>query len=526
MKRVHVVEQSVSSVNRRRVIVRGWLAVTFIFLLLFTSTAPPVLAQNAGGWAPDERVPGYLDDTFTPFLVADQNRTVHVFASQWVGISPRQLAIVYRQWSLTGGWTKPVDIFLPFAGQAQIQGAFLDSSGIMHVIYWAGTARESYIFYSKAPVANADQSSAWSPSIAIGEEAVEPASAALAGDDQGNLIVIYTGNLDGAGVYEVHSKNSGNTWSKSRSVFFTYDVGIVPFSLRLFMGQAGRLHAAWNVVTNRGVDMSLHYARYDVAQEEWTESVMLNKRIDIKEYFGPSFPSIVDNGKDVVIMYNNGSPLSSRPVPAGRPVQMVSVSNDGGDTWRDPVVPFYRLLGRSGEHSLVVDSNHVVHALFTQRIEFTVDGVNREIGGMWHSSFQGGIWSDPDRFITSHAPHDVRAVVSQGNVLLVVWREDPGAEQQHGVWFSYTTLDSPELPIVVPPTPILVENALTPIPDFSSGSTDVVVSATERPGINLEGAPTGVASNPAGPLIIALIPVLLVLAVVVVMYRIYRGRNN
>ena len=509
----------------RRSVVRGWFTAAFISLLLVTSTPLPAMAQKASGWVPDQRVPGYLDDTFTPFLLADQNRNVHAFASQWVGTSPRQLAIVYRRWSLTGGWTKPVDILLPPVGEAQIQGAFLDSSGIMHVIFWAGNSKEAYIFYSRAPVTNADQSSAWSPPYVIGEKAVEPASASLAGDDQGNIIIIYTGNLDGAGVYEVHSKDSGNNWTKSRPVFLTYEIGLVPYSLRLYLGQEGQLHAAWNVVTNKGVDMSLHYARYDVKQEEWTEPVMLNKRIDIKDYFGPSFPSIVDNGEDVVIMYNNGNPFSGRPVPAGRPVQMVNVSNDGGQTWRDPVVPFYRLLGRSGEHSLVVDSNQVVHALFTQRIEYVENGANREIGGMWHSSYQDRIWSDPDRFITSHAPHDVRAVVSQGNVLLVVWREDPGAEHQHGVWFSYTILDSPELPVVIPPTP-LSNDTLIPTPDFASGSTVVAVPTTETPVINLEGAPTGIASNPAGSLIVALVPVLLVLAGVVMMYQFYRSRTK
>ena len=36
-----------------------------------------VQADGVGQWAPDARVPGYLDDTFTPFLVADQDKTVH-----------------------------------------------------------------------------------------------------------------------------------------------------------------------------------------------------------------------------------------------------------------------------------------------------------------------------------------------------------------------------------------------------------------------------------------------------------------
>ena len=516
---------SMMTMTLRKRISRGWFAATIALLLLTAGFIPSAHAQDpTGGWMPDDRVPGYLDETFTPVLVADQHHTVHAFASQWVGQSDRQLAVVYRQWTLAGGWTKPVDILLPPLGGTQVQGAYLDSSGILHVIFWAGTSREAYIFYSQAPVANADQGSAWSDPLPVGWRAVDPSSAGISGDDKGNLVVIYAGNIDGPGVYETHSNNSGSTWTKARSIFLTSESGLVPFSLRLFMGTGGQLHAAWNVVTNRGSDSSLHYARYDVETEEWAEPVMLNKRIEIKDYFGPSFPSIVANGEDVVIMYNNGNPFSGRPIPPGRPVQMVNVSNDGGQTWQDPVVPFYRLLGRSGEHSLVVDSAGHIHTLFTQRIEYVENETNREIGGMWHSSYKAGVWSDPDRFVTSHAPHDVRAVVSQGNVLLVVWREDPGAENPHGVWFSYTVLDSPELPVVTPPATVIETPVLTTGPELGANNPQDI--PTDMPQINLDGSPVGLTNNPAGPLLIAMAPVILILIAVILVYRIYRNRGQ
>ena len=513
--------------NDKGYIVRNFLFAVLIGFLLLISGTPYVKAQKVIQWVPDERVPGYLDDTFTPFLLADQNRTVHAFASQWVEVSEyeRKLAIVYRQWSVMGGWTKPVDVLVSPSGDARIHGAYLDSSGIMHVIFWGGSAKDANIFYSQAPVANADSSSAWSPPTVIGERAIDPSSAVLAGDDQGNLIVVYTGNIGGAGVYEVHSNDFGINWTKSKPVFLTNDFNLVPYSLSLYMGQAGKLHAAWNVVTNKGVDISVHYARYDVVENQWSEPVLLNKRIESEDYFGPSFPSIVDNGKNVVIMYNNGNPFSGRPVEPGRPVQEVSMSDDGGISWNDPAVPFYRHLGRSGEHTLVVDSNNVVHALFVQRIEYTVDGEYRLIGGIWHSSLQGGVWSDPDRFITSYAPHDVRGVISQGNVFLAVWREDPGAERQHGIWYSYTILDSPELPVVIPPTR-LSDSVLTPTPASGSASALISTPATEIPMISMDNIPSGITSNPAVPLVIAIVPVALILIGVIVMYRFYHNRNN
>ncbi len=67
--------------------------------------------------------------------MADHNRTVHAFVSQWVQDGSRRLAIVYRQWTLKGGWTRPVDIILAPTGNAGILGAFLDATDHLHIIY-------------------------------------------------------------------------------------------------------------------------------------------------------------------------------------------------------------------------------------------------------------------------------------------------------------------------------------------------------------------------------------------------------
>lgn len=513
--------------NTRRRILRVCFILIFIGILLVASGIPRAKAQTTGQWSPDQRVSGYLDDTFTPFLLADQNHTVHAFATQWVEVNnERQGAIIYRQWSLMGGWTKPVDVLLSPVGDAQIQSAYLDSLGYIHLIFWTSNNNgASFIYYSKVPAAMADISSAWSYPISIADSALDPASAALAGDGQGNLIVIYSGKHDGAGVYEIHSSDSGETWSNPTSVFLTYDTTLVPFSLRLFMGKTGQLHAAWSVVTNTGVDVSLHYARYDVAKNQWTQPVMLNKRLELQDYFGPSFPSLVDTGKNIVIVYNNGNPFSGRPVNPGRPVQEVSLSSDNGQTWNEPVVPFYRLVGRSGEHTMVVDSNGIAHTLFVQRVEYEVDGIYKIYGGVWHSELQDGVWSDPDRFVTTVSPHDIRAVVSQGNVLLAVWREDPG-EGQHGIWFSYTILDAPELPVVIPLTPT-VQAMPTPIEDITAETPLPVLSSTPTPLVGIAGRPpSGMLSNPAGPLVIAIIPVVLILVFALIAYQFYRNRRD
>ena len=487
----------------------------------FKNTA--VKADTTGQWAPDARVPGYLDDTFTPFLVADRNRTVHAFASQWINDGSRRLAIVYRKWSLTVGWTRPEDIILAPTGDAQILGAFLDSTDMMHIIFMFGGARDSAVYYSFAPAANADLVEAWSTPVMVGENASDIDSAAIGGDNQGNLFIIYTGNKDGNGVYFVSSDNSGKTWSEQSTVFLTYDTTLMPYSLRLAMGQDGQVRATWNVVTSTGVDETLYFANYSISNSKWDIITELDTRTDLPEYFGPSFPAMVDNGKEIVIMYNGGNPFPGRHVPLGRPVQLVQLSSDGGKSWSRPLGPFPYHVGRSGEHALVLDGTGIPHCLFVQRIENTTsDGDHSIIGGVWHSAFINGNWTNPDRFVTTYSPHDIRAVVSQGNVLLVVWREDPGAGN-HGVWFSYTVLNTPELP-VIPLSTVPVTIVAQPLPT----PTLLPAIPTPTPEINVleELPPSRWINNPVFPLVAGVAPVVLIVIGLFVAYRYFTNRRE
>lgn len=497
-------------------------ALLLTFIVVFSLNPFVVKADVIGRWSPDAQVPGYLNDTFTPFLVADRNRTVHAFASQWVVNEYRRLAIVYRRWSLSGGWTRPVDIVLAPTGDAQILGAFLDSTEKMHIIFMSGEGRSTAVYYSNALAVNADLAIAWSPPVIIGWNALGLNSAAIIGDDQENLIVIYSGNRDGGGVYFVTSADAGDSWSEASPVFLTYDTNLVPYSLRLTTGPDRQVRATWNVVTSLGVDEKLYFANYAISNSKWNIPIELDSRIDLPDYFGPSFPAIVDNGSDIVIMYNGGNPLSGRPVNPGRPIQRVSLSGDGGQTWSGPLDPFPFHVGRSGEHALTLDGIGVPHALFIQRIE-TLDEAGEYVitGGIWHSAFKNGSWTNPDRFVTTYPPHDVRAIISQGNVLLAVWREDPGTGK-HGVWFSYTILDIPELP-VVPLATVPVEHSSSQQDPIAPPYFDTPEPLPQTDLLD-EPLPSSLGMNPALPIIIG-VSLGLILIGVVLAYRFLTGRR-
>jgi hypothetical protein len=164
------------------------------------------------------------------------------------------------------------------------------------------------------------------------------------------------------------------------------------------------------------------------------------------------------------------------------------------------------------------------HALFVQRIETLVDGQYSIIGGIWHSIFENGSWTNPDRFVTTYSPHDVRSIIVQGNVLLVVWREDPG-EGEHGVWYSYNILDVPESPIV-PPSIANLPTAVNTVAGVNSTSVALTLIETPTP-LKLTDSQREILGgnpNPASPLIIGLIPVIVILASVVLIYRYFRVR--
>ena len=366
---------------------------------------------------------------------------------------------------------------------------------------------------------SAGQAPAWSTPELIGMNALDPASAGLAGDGQGNLVIIYSGDLNGNGVYAIHSADSGHTWSDPMPIFFVNDPQQLPYHLQMFMGSAGKVHAVWNVVNSKGDDIAIYYSRLNIALQNWEEPIILAESIESYAglgagRFGPAYPVIAATGDDVVVLYNaNGGPPTN-----GRPALWTRLSKDGGQTWTEPVRPFPLHVGLSGAHSLVVDGDGVVHALFLQRIEQMVTDGYSAIAGVWHSEFRDDRWTEPDRLdLGTMSGYDVRAVISQGNLLVATWREDPGKEPI-GVWSASRTVNASELPVAALPT-------VPPAP--SPTATPFVLPATSsaRSAAVLHGdVPSAPVGNPGGTLVFGVVPVLVALAGIVIANQVlHRG---
>ncbi len=503
-----------SVVNRKCFEGHKILRFFLIGLVVFVIHVPAIEAQSETPWTPDQKVPGYSDNThITPFLVADQNGVVHIFAVQTVGNEDRILALVCRQWNQERGWTIPIDILLPL-GDARIIGVFLDSKEIMHLVF-CGAAN---IYYSNAQVSRANNVSAWSLPEVVGLGAIDPCYGAIVGDNKGNLAILYNGRVDGNGVYSITSNDAGGNWSKPTPVFLTYDDKLIPFTINGFMGKSGKLHIVWNILNSANEFVALYYDRLDVGSNQWDKPVLLEKKPEDKDFFGLAMPYIVDNGKYVVIMYNGGNPYTGQPVPFGRPTLLIQISIDNGESWGGVTNPFPFLTGSSGEHSLVVDSSQNVHALALMRIDKQINGEYRAIGGMWHSELRNNIWGDPERLVTSVKPLMLRAVISQGNILLATWVEE--SVTGNGVWYSYTVLDSPKLPIVALPTALEQSS----VASISSISSPIATSTQEDISLLIDqGAST---YTPAQPLVFGIILVVLLILAIFIMVQLGDRRKN
>jgi hypothetical protein len=167
-----------------------------------------------------------------------------------------------------------------------------------------------------------------------------------------------------------------------------------------------------------------------------------------------------------------------------------------------------------------------MHAFFGERI----DDNNH---GMWHTIWTGTAWSNPEAVVkgpqvkdviggNGFDPRSARAVISNGNVVLVAWGTD-GAGGVNGAWYSYKRLDTPELPVQPLPVPSLA------VQEMVTESVPVMtptLSAEKIPVILNDGGdePQSLRS-PQTAILIGIIPVILLLLGIIFVRYISHNRK-
>ncbi|MEO8357700.1 MAG: sialidase family protein [Chloroflexota bacterium] len=430
------------------------------FFLSFSNVSQPK-AQAAYFWSEQQRIPEYYDIAYDPpYLIADQNNVVHAFNSQPLQLSDETSpkAIFYRQWSLESGWTAPNDIFYDGnSGSIDVLDVTSDSLGVLYLIYQKDFGD---IYFTYAYLAQAGRSTAWSSPIQIGSQSTHvtigfEGVGAIAVDNGGNIVVIYSGSESGDGLYSTYSSDHGDNWSQPYPVYLTGDESLVVTDPELSLGESGKIHGVWTTFQSDGFAGPGYYANFDPKDGAWSEPMDL----DVP---GIRTPSVIEFESDVFVSYYHFSTNGN----------WWRRSSDGANTWTAPSQLSPRHVGTNGRVSFVVDSTNTLHGFFGQRI-------NDFNHGMWEMIWTGDTWTTPDPVVKGPTVRDViggngfdprsaRAVVSNGNLVLVTWTTD-GFAGGNGAWYSYNILNAPVLPSQPNPEPTL---AITPL------STNTPVEST------------------------------------------------
>ena len=481
-----------------------------IFHFLFISTGIFTTQSNHGlsQWSSQQTIPGYHQETWPPILLADQNRTVHAFSSQWLGDGGGngRRAIVYNRWTLDQGWNEPIDILLPqLKDDARLTSAVLDQEGIVHIVFMSGDNTQANMYYSQAPVLYAGKASAWSEPSLVAENVQTPENGAIFVRDSLNLGILFAGSEKGNGIYASYSNDSGEEWSDPVLILNTSNIEMMVTNLKLYQGKSGQVHAVWNEITSGGQGRGIYFTTSKIGNPNWTTPI---KIAEAESGYGTNTPAIIENNGEVYAFYNLNGIMMRR-------------SLDGGANWSTPLSIFSRHVGVNGSLSPVIDSKGELHLFFGQRITG-----NPDIHGMWHSMWDGNKWSEPEAIVSGPGvadqvgekafdPYEASAVVSQGNLLLVTWRSDPGLKG-NGVWYSFKILDAPELPIVaLPPiqletTPVSTAAVFKPTPTTQNEQSYQYVELSSN---DLKNVAEPV-SNPNEPLAVGIVPTILSILII------------
>lgn len=455
-------------------------------------------------WSLPQQIPGYDIEAAAPYLIADENRTVHAFNSVRVG---QRLIIVYSQWTRANGWTNPIDILLsPWKDQARILGAELDRNGMVHLTFFGGDELGASIYYTKAHLSEVSRAHSWSKPLEVGNLALAPANGALVVDPNGRVTIVYSGYRDGFGLYSISSSDWGETWKEPITAYLAPDGDFWPFALNIVLDEQNNLHAVWTLVNRSGNGEAVYYANLDVEHLVWSDSFLLARR-DPGDYEA-DWGSIAYYNDELIVVYNDSFPAT----------RWMRRSADGGRTWSDPVLPF-NFVGEYRFASFVIDAENFLHMFLGNR---TRDATH----GMWHSVWLGDRWSDLQPVVSGPRitegdvngrfdPTGPVAVLSQGNTILVTWSTDPGAGR-NGVWYSFGLLNSPEQPVVtlVSPTPRPTRTPLVMPVLQETATPDVQILA-----LRSDAPPTRTAEfNPIIVLVAALVPSTLLISVVLIFF--------
>jgi len=435
-----------------------------------------------------------------PVLLADPSGFVHLFVlvnDDVESLDRIPPAVFYTRFN-GSEWSQPNDILVSPIAQVRSFDAVVDPGGTLHVFIGGGSG----LFHCAAPLSGATSPWSWTKPEPLTIEYVLSSGAVT--DSVGGLHVVYA--VAGRDVYYVQSTNGGNAWSMPINISRTPE-GVGTDGLQIAVDSAGWVHAIWSEYPLPEVypPLGIYYARSIDGGRTWSDRF---------EIVGGAYAmgNIVVQGDHTIHLLWTGA----ASILGGK---FHRWSNDGGESW----APVKEIVaghgGLTSPPSIALDSAGTLHAM--------LDG---ELSGSWYTHWDGTSWTPPEDMswvFGSGGPAPL-IVVSEGNKLHLVFSARP--EKQGGkiaegkVWYTTRQIVAPAVAPQPVPTPIVASTATaraTPIPSPTTTSEPIravlPTSATPLP----RNSDIGGTSY---PIIVGILPVALMLAAVIMVQAMRRGR--
>jgi len=457
-----------------------------LVLLASGASTPSVVAQTgAMSWQRPVNLSNSPESSGRPAIVTDAYGYVHVFWSEEVGGKsilniPGALirngnTILYTRWDGTS-WTQPIDILLvPGDSVAEYVAATVDKENQIHLV-WTGN---SDFYYSMAPAWKAQLANSWTtPEVVATGSARSQWESGIVADDSGNIHIAYATSGDDAGVYHVLSTDGGMTWQAPTRLSGALDALEVSLSnVRIIADGGRRLHVIWQTNEAEGFGQGIYYTRSVDEGRTWAVPTQMAYK-DPGEY-GVTFPSIASVGEsELHLIYVDG------PWHIGR---YHRISQDGGETWSEPVHVFADFEGINGYPIFLVDGNGGLHLVITWR-------TRTQIGGTYYARWLGTTWSPMELAVpeTDQWPgaHWTAATMRLGNEIHVLFNTN-FSDKAGEIWHTRGSIpDVP--PVTAAPIPVAETR---PSASPTAPATRAPVATSEWRSDDLAGSPLAASQN-------------------------------
>lgn len=387
---------------RKETLIVKQIIVVIFLLSLWSNQTTPVSSQASAVWsdplALNLQIPGFRASY--PLIAAYDNQ-VHVVttvnaSNEESGITESTSNLILHTYWNGNRWDEPIDILVAPDGRGiSAEQLRINRNERIHLLWFS---QGGSLYWSKAALGSANMAGAWR-STAI-------ASRVTSGDllvhNEQEVAIVYIENS--RELTFQRTDDGGTSWPIISSIWSPPTNDQASRNVRLTVDQSGIYHVTWtetDIALNWNPS-GIWYARSLDEGRSWQDFYYLPNQ-------GSYINVIADEAGILHLLWNQNVGSTE-----GR---FYTWSENGGQSWQEPVWIMAGLSGRTGYPRLATDSSGALHQITAGR------GFGRD-GGIYHSLWSGEQWLAPT-LISNDIPFENNegpdVTVTHGNQLHVVW---------------------------------------------------------------------------------------------------------